>query len=231
MAPTRRLSWPDLGPFWTVPNALSLTRLVLVVPIAVLLWHDGSTGWLLGLVIAAILTDWFDGRIARWTGTISEWGKVIDPIADKFAAFMTVAALTFRAAEPHLPLWFFVLIVGRDVSIVAGSALIARRFGRVVESAWAGKAATLWLALTVLAAVLKADAPVMNVCFWMTVGLLVFSFILYVVRYARMPPPPRPVPPSPPSSHSDGSPPERASGPSLDVSPSLSSSAASRERD
>mgnify|MGYP006273460909 CR=1 FL=1 len=219
-----RSSWPDLGRFWTIPNALSLTRLVLVVPIAVFLWRDGPLDWLLGLVVAAILTDWFDGRIARWTGTISDWGKVIDPIADKFAAFMTVAALTFRSADPQLPLWFFFLVVGRDLAIVAGSALIARRSGQIVESAWAGKAATLWLALTVLAAVLKADAPVMNVAFWMTAGLLVFSFAVYLIRYARMPPPPRPKPPSALSSQSDGSPADTTSDPTLDVSPSASSS-------
>jgi CDP-diacylglycerol--glycerol-3-phosphate 3-phosphatidyltransferase len=217
-----RSSWPDLGRFWTIPNALSLLRLVLVIPIAVLLWQNGPLDWLLGLVVAAILSDWFDGRIARWTSTISDWGKVIDPIADKFASFMTVAALTFRSAEPTLPLWFFVLVMGRDVAIVAGSALIARRSGQILESAWAGKAATLWLALTVLAVVLQADAPVFNVCFWMTTGLLVFSFVVYLVRYARMPPPPRPVPPSPLSSQSDGSPSDRTTDPTLDVSPSSS---------
>lgn len=97
----------DLGRFWTIPNVLSLFRLVLIVPIAILLWQDGPVEWLLGLVALVIISDWFDGRIARWTKTVSEWGKVIDPVADKFAAVMTVAALTFRPADPHLPLWFF----------------------------------------------------------------------------------------------------------------------------
>jgi CDP-diacylglycerol--glycerol-3-phosphate 3-phosphatidyltransferase len=207
-------SWPDLGRFWTIPNTLSLTRLVLVVPITVLLWVDGPPGWLLGLVVAAIATDWLDGRVARWTRTISDWGKVIDPIADKFAALMTVTALTFRAAEPHFPLWFFGVVVGRDALILLGSALIARRSGQIVMSAWAGKAATLWLALTVLAAVLKADPPVFNVCLWMTVGLLAFSFLVYVVRTlnaVRRPPPPAEAqgassPPSASESASDAGP-------------------------
>lgn len=186
-------SWPDLGRFWTIPNVLSLTRLILVIPITVLIWRDGPIGWLFGLVVVAILTDWFDGRVARWTRTVSDWGKVIDPISDKFAAVMTVSALTFRAADPTLPLWFFGLVVGRDGLIVLGSAVIARRSGRIAMSAWAGKAATTWLALTVLAAILKADTPVMNVCLWMTTGLLVFSFVIYVIRYLNMvrrPPPP-----------------------------------------
>jgi CDP-diacylglycerol--glycerol-3-phosphate 3-phosphatidyltransferase len=192
--------WPDLGRFWTIANALSLSRLVLVLPIAVLLWHDGPLGWLLGLTVAVILTDWFDGRVARWTRTVSEWGKVIDPVADKFAAVLTVSVLTFRPAEPQLPLWFFGVVVGRDLLILAGGAWIARRSGKVLMSAWAGKAASLWLALTVLAAILKADPPVFNVCLWMAAGLFVFSFGVYVVRYLnaiRRSPPPRDRPEAP----------------------------------
>lgn len=184
---------PNLGRFWTIANVLSLSRLVLVLPIAVLLWQDGSLGWLLGLTIAVILTDWFDGRVARWTHTVSEWGKVIDPVSDKFAAILTVSVLTFRPAEPQLPLWFFGLIVGRDVLILAGGAWIARRSGTVLMSAWAGKAASLWLALTVVSVILKADPPVLNVCLWMATGLFVFSFGVYLVRYLnalRRPPPP-----------------------------------------
>ena len=186
--------WPDLGRFWTVANALSLSRLVLVVPIAVLLWQDGPLGWLLGLTVVAIMTDWFDGRVARWTRTVSEWGKVIDPVADKFAAIMTVSVLTFRSAEPTLPLWFFGVIVGRDLLILAGGAWIAKRSGTVLMSAWAGKAASLWLALTVLSVILKADQPILDVCLWMATGLFVFSFAVYLVRYLnairRSPPPP-----------------------------------------
>jgi len=179
------LSLPTLGRFWTAANVLSLCRLGLVVPITVFLWRDGPLDWLLGLVLLVILTDWFDGRIARWTHTVSEWGKVIDPVADKFAAIMTVTALTFRPAEPHLPLWFFGLVVGRDVAILLGGVALARRSGQIVMSAWAGKAASLWLALTILSVILKADPPVFRVCLWMATGLFVFSFLLYVVRYLQ----------------------------------------------
>ena len=210
--------WPDLGRFWTVANALSLTRLVLVLPIAVLLWQDGPLGWLLGLTIIAIMTDWFDGRVARWTRTVSEWGKVIDPVADKFAAILTVTVLTFRpevANAPELPLWFFGVIVGRDLLILAGGAWIAKRSGQVLMSAWAGKAASLWLALTVLSVILKADEPVFLVCLWMATGLFIFSFAIYVVRYlnaVRRSPPPRDRPDA--SSDSASSEPEESPTPS-----------------
>jgi len=187
-------AWSDLGRFWTAANVLSLTRLVLVGPIVVLLWQNGPLDWLLGLTVVAIMTDWFDGRVARWTRSVSEWGKVIDPVADKVAAVLSVSVLTFRPAEPTLPLWFFGVVVGRDLLILAGGSWIARRSGKVLMSAWAGKAASLWLALTVLGVILKADPPVLNVCLWMATGLFVFSFGVYLVRYLnairRSPPPP-----------------------------------------
>lgn len=211
--------WPDLGRFWTIANTLSLSRLILVFPIAVLLWRDGPLGWLLGLTVLAVMTDWFDGRVARWTQTVSDWGKVIDPVADKVAAVLTVTVLTFRPAEPDLPLWFFGVVVGRDILILAGGAWIARRSGKILMSAWAGKAASLWLALTVLSVILKADLPVLTVCLWMATGLFVFSFGVYVVRYLnaiqRSPPPqdhPDPSPDVPP----EGAPPDSSvpTGPS-----------------
>lgn len=175
-----------LGAFWTIPNALSLARLVLVVPITYLIWIDGPLDWLFGLIVAAILTDWFDGRVARWSHTVSAWGKVLDPIADKFAALMTVSALVFRQAEPTLPLWLLLLIVGRDLVIVGGATVVVRKTGRIMASAWLGKAATLGLALTVLAAVLKADDPILQACIWIAAVLLVLSVVFYGAQAVRL---------------------------------------------
>jgi CDP-diacylglycerol--glycerol-3-phosphate 3-phosphatidyltransferase len=172
-----------LGRFWTIPNALSLMRLAVVVPIAALIWTDGSLEWLFGLIVFGALTDFLDGRVARWSHAISGWGKILDPLADKFAAVMTISALTFRGAEPTLPLWFFGLVVGRDLLILAGGSLIARRTGQVVMSGALGKAAVASLALTVLYAVLGADPAVLDYCVWFSTGLLVGSFLVYVGRY------------------------------------------------
>ncbi len=176
-----------LGTFWTIPNALSLIRLVLVVPITYLILVGGSLVWLMGLVAAVVATDWLDGRLARWLHTVSAWGKVLDPLADKFAAAMIVMALVLRGGEaPTLPAWFLALIVTRDVLIVGGGAILARRTGHVVMSIWAGKAAVAMLSLTVLAALLRADAPVLEACVWMTTALLIYSFLRYLVRFVWM---------------------------------------------
>ncbi len=172
-----------LGKFWTLANMLSLARLVLVIPITYLIIKDGSVAWILGLVFAALCTDWFDGTVARWSKTVSEWGKVLDPLADKIAAICVVAALTIRES---LPVWFLVLILVRDILIVWGSTLATRRLQRVLMSLWWGKVAVFMLALTVLGAILKADPPILNISIWISAVLFVYSFLLYAVRYFRL---------------------------------------------
>lgn len=172
-----------LGKFWTLANMLSLARVVLVVPITYLIIKDGSVAWILGLVFAALCTDWFDGTVARWSKTVSEWGKVLDPLADKIAAICVVCALAVRGS---LPIWFLVLILVRDILIVWGSTLATRKLQRVLMSLWWGKVAVFMLALTVLGAIMKADPPILNISIWISSFLFVFSFFLYAYRFFQL---------------------------------------------
>jgi CDP-diacylglycerol--glycerol-3-phosphate 3-phosphatidyltransferase len=172
-----------LGRFWTIPNLLSLARLILVVPVVYLILEEGSLVWLFGLLLLLLMTDWFDGRVARWSKSVSDWGKVLDPLADKVAAAAIVLALVVRDS---LPLWFLSVIVARDSAIVLGGVVLARRTGQVVMSVWMGKVAVTALSFTVLAALMRADAPILNFCIWVATGLLVYSFILYAIRWVRL---------------------------------------------
>ena len=175
----------DLGRFWTFANVLSLLRLLIVLPIAVLLWHGTGLRWVLGLVVLGVLTDFFDGRVARWSGTVSEWGKVLDPFADKFAALVIGGVLALRPVQPNLPLWLMGLILVRDVAVFAGGVLLAKRRGSVPPSAWSGKVAVGLLAFTVLLIVLRADAPVLDLFVGATAFFFLFSLVPYAVRFAR----------------------------------------------
>lgn len=173
----------QLGKFWTAANVLSMARAVLVLPLAYLILIDGPIDWILGLIIVGALTDWFDGWLARWSHTVSEWGKVLDPLADKFAAVVVTLSLVIRG---DLPIWFVVLILVRDILIVTGSVYATRHLkGKVMMSIWSGKFAIGAIAVTILAALLKADPPVMQFCIWATTALLVYSFLIYNIRYLR----------------------------------------------
>lgn len=175
-----------LGRFWTVANMLSLFRLILVIPVTYLILVDGPMTWLFGLLIFGAATDWVDGRIARWSGTVSEWGKVLDPLADKAAAAMIVMALVVRGS---LPSWFLALLVVRDSAVVLGGVVLARRTGHVAMSAWSGKIAVTILSFTVLAALLQAEPVVLQIGVWTTSVLLVCSAAQYFLRLQRSDPP------------------------------------------
>ncbi len=172
-----------LGTFWTPANGLSMLRLLLVIPIGYLILVDGSRVVLFGLITLGVVTDFFDGRVARWSHTVSEWGKVLDPLADKVAAGGIIAALVVKK---QIPLWFLGLILVRDVLVVVGGIILVRRTARILMSIWLGKVAVTALSITVLAALLQADPEVMEFCVWTTAILYVVSFILYAVRFYRI---------------------------------------------
>ena len=169
-----------LGRFWTIPNMLSIARIFLTIPIAYLILTDGSIFWILSLIAIAVSTDWFDGFVARWSKSVSEWGKVLDPLADKIAASAVVLALVI---QDQLPLWFLLVIVIRDVLILIGGAVAAHRLRVVLMSMWEGKVAVFMLSLTVLWALLEADRPLFYTTMWITTILFIYSFVLYVGRF------------------------------------------------
>ena len=175
-----------LGKFWTVANALSLVRLLLVVPVVYLILTNASVGLLWLLLAAIVVSDFFDGRVARWSHTVSEWGKVLDPLADKAAAIGITLALVVRETLPTLPIWFVALVASRDVLIVLGGFWLARKRSVVVMSTMTGKIAVTAIAITIMAALLQADAEVMSVCLWATSILLVISFGAYAARFSRL---------------------------------------------
>ena len=180
--------FPDLGRFWTAANVLSMVRVVLVAPIAVLIYRGGPLGPTMALIGVAIATDWLDGQVARWSGTVSEWGKVLDPTADKLAAAAITLALVLRppAFGPSLPVWFVACVILRDAVIATGGIIQTRRLGYVMMSLWSGKVAVTALSLTVLAALLRADPEILAVSIWTTTALLAFSLVRYLQRFVRV---------------------------------------------
>jgi cardiolipin synthase (CMP-forming) len=140
-APDRRLL--------TVPNVLSLLRLA-TVPVFVFLFVTDRTEAAVILYGAGAWTDFFDGYIARRTGSVTELGKMLDPLADRI--FIVALAVALVAAEA-LPLWITIVVVGRDILILSLFPLLERRGIERIQVNFTGKTATacLLFGLTVLA--------------------------------------------------------------------------------
>ncbi len=101
--------------------------------------------WALGVFLFAASTDFIDGQIARRTNTISEFGKLVDPLADRLLVISVLVALMWRG---FLPIWLGLLIVSRAVLLRLGAPLVGINDKQVREKLavhWTGKAATALL--------------------------------------------------------------------------------------
>lgn len=133
----------------TIPNVLSLARLA-TVPIFLWLFVTDRRDAAVLLYGATAWTDFLDGYIARRTGSVTELGKLLDPLADRiFVAALAIALVVTGA----LPLWLAAVVVARDVVILAAYPVVASRVVRMIPVNFVGKTATaaLFFGLTLLA--------------------------------------------------------------------------------
>lgn len=123
----------------TIPNALSVIRLALVPVFLWLLLGPEADGWALAVLVYSGVSDWADGKIARWLNQASKLGAMLDPAADRLYTLATVIAFV---ARDIIPLWFALILLGRDL-MVAICIWVLRRAGfGPPEVTYIGKAAT-----------------------------------------------------------------------------------------
>ena len=127
---------------WTIPNALSVLRLLGVPLFLWLLLGPHADGWALLVLALSGFTDWADGVLARKLNQLSDFGAMLDPLADRLYILATLVGLVLRHI---MPLWLAIVIVGRDL-ILAGSLIVLRRHGYGPPAVhYLGKAATFCL--------------------------------------------------------------------------------------
>ncbi len=139
-------SAPNLDRIATVPNLLSLARILLIPVFVILLLRRGTEAAgiiLLGLVVS---TDWIDGYIARHTGQVSNVGKLLDPIADRLAIASGLIALVARGA---FPLWAALLVIVRDLLVMIAGGVVLLLARARIDVRWIGKLATFALMLAI----------------------------------------------------------------------------------
>lgn len=125
----------------TIPNWLCFIRIALI-PVFSVLFIKGDYIAAFILMIAAALTDVFDGKIARKYNMVSNLGKILDPIADKLSQMAIVIILIFKFWDGYLKYILFLFIVKELLMILAGAILLSKGMRPAAAEVW-GKAATV----------------------------------------------------------------------------------------
>ncbi|MBM7804329.1 cardiolipin synthase [Geodermatophilus bullaregiensis] len=172
---------------WTVPNALSVLRLLGVPLFLWLLLGPEADGWAVVVLMVSGVTDWADGKLARVLGQSSRLGALLDPAADRLYIVATLIAFVLRDVVPP---WLVAVLVGREL-VLGVALLVLRRHGYPpLQVHYLGKAATFIL-LYAFPLLLLADGGgawtgvVQPVAWALTIwgsALYVLAGVLYVVQ-------------------------------------------------
>ena len=171
---------------WTVSNILSVSRIFLLVPIVVLILKQESEYrvTVLILMMVAALTDFLDGFLARALDQVTDFGRLLDPVADKVCIITAAAALVVAG---DVPLWYAALVALRDILILIGSSLIITKRKIVVQSVWAGKFTVNFIAAYLILATLKLDSLywIKNLFLYLSTASLFISLAVYIRIYQK----------------------------------------------
>ena len=164
----------------TTANKLTILR-VLMIPafLVVLYWgFPGSRYVALGIYIVACLTDLLDGYIARHYNQVSDFGKFMDPLADKC---LVMAALCWFVEEGTFFAWVLAIVLLREFA-VSGMRLVAVEKGRVIAAGWSGKVKTASTMVCVVLMFLPIPAVVNTLCVWVITLTTLYSGVEYFVK-------------------------------------------------
>jgi CDP-diacylglycerol--glycerol-3-phosphate 3-phosphatidyltransferase len=169
---------------WTISNLLSIFRILLVIPIAVLLLShvESNRYWAFGLGLVAVLTDKLDGELARRYHHVTEFGKIIDPLADKIAVVTIGAILTIQHL---LPLWFVITIASRDILILLAGLYLKFKKNIVPQSNISGRITVCVISVVLIITILNIQQLniVKEIFITVSVVMLIVSFYAYFQNF------------------------------------------------
>ena len=143
-----------------LPNKLTILRVILIVPFVVFMlvpiWGEMVSMYAAVVIfIIASLTDLFDGKIARKYNLVTNFGKFMDPLADKL---LVAAALICLTANGRLSAWISIIIISREF-IISGFRLVASDNGIVIAAGYWGKFKTTFQMVMIIMLILNFDHP------------------------------------------------------------------------
>lgn len=168
-----------------LPNKLTILR-VLMIPFFVLFMLVDITGtadkWIaVAIFVAASLTDFLDGYIARKYNLVSNFGKFMDPLADKL---LVSAAMICLVEMGRLPAWIVIVIISREF-IISGFRLIASDNGVVIAASYWGKFKTVFQMAMIIVLICNLGGVfgiIETVLIWISLILTIVSLVDYIVK-------------------------------------------------
>ena len=164
----------------TTANKLTLCRVVMIPILLVLLYVD-FTGHLwaaLAVFILASVTDFIDGYVARHYHQITDFGKFMDPLADKL---LVMSAMAWFVEVAWMPAWAFFVVIARELA-VTGLRLVAVEQGRVIAAAKSGKVKTACTMVGIILMLIFPNATLRLVCVAVILVTTIYSGIEYFVK-------------------------------------------------
>ena len=167
-----------------LPNTLTTIRMILIVPFVMIMQitPDGNGRFAaLAIFIIASMTDFLDGYIARKNHLVTNFGKFMDPLADKL---LVSAAMICLVSMDRLPAWMVIIIISREFAI-SGFRLIAADNGIVIAASWWGKAKTISQMIMII--LLIADFggifdTINQIFIYLALVLTIVSLVDYVAK-------------------------------------------------
>ena len=172
-----------------IPNALTIVRFILI-PFIVYYILTGQ--YIAGFVILTIsgLTDILDGFIARKFNFITNFGKLIDPLADKSTQIAVLASLTFKGI---VPLWILLIVFIKEILMVSGASFLYRK-KLVVSSRWYGKLATVLFYVAIVCSLfieywnttVNPSTPLFDFddyIYYLAIATTIFSLVMYFRQF------------------------------------------------
>lgn len=164
----------------TTASKITLIRVVLIPVFMVCLYLSAAISWMtwlsLGIFILASLTDYVDGQIARRCNQVSDFGKFLDPLADKL---LVIAAMTIFCQWDIFPAWALMIVLTREFA-VTGLRLIAVGNGRVIAAGWSGKIKTFSTMVGLCVMIVFRSVAWLN---WCIIGVIVATTLYSGVEY------------------------------------------------
>lgn len=168
-----------------LPNKLTMLRVIMIPFFILFLLMDGGTNSTYRYIAAAIfiiasLTDLLDGKIARKYNLVTNFGKFMDPLADKL---LVCSALICMIELGQLPAWMVIVIISREF-IISGFRLVASDSGVVIAASYWGKFKTTFQMVAVVLLIFNIPALTMvtMAVVWIAVALTVISLVDYIVK-------------------------------------------------